>query len=107
MPSQIRLLEFTLEEHSYNFRRCQENEMLPSKNLPLETFPYDDLYFTTQLIDSLPRYRGCPGGLDWKESAWNAGDMGSVPGLGRSPGGGNGYLFQYFSLENPVDRGAW
>lgn len=45
MPSQIRLLEFTLEEHSYNFRRCQENEMLPSKNLPLETFPYDDLYF--------------------------------------------------------------
>jgi len=55
----------------------------------------------------LPRYRGCPGGLDWKESAWNAGDMGSVPGLGRSPGGGNGYLFQYFSLENPVDRGAW
>ena len=33
--------------------------------------------------------------------------MGSVPGLGRSPGGGNGKLFQYSSLGNPMDRGAW
>ena len=35
------------------------------------------------------------------------GDMGLIPGLGRSPGGGNGKLFQYSSLGNPMDRGAW
>ena len=42
-----------------------------------------------------------------KESACNAGDPGSIPGLGRSPGGGNGNPFQYSCLENPMDRGTW
>ena len=37
----------------------------------------------------------------------NAGDTDSTPGLGRSPGGGNGNLLQYSCLENPTDRGAW
>ena len=37
----------------------------------------------------------------------NAGDMGSIPGLGRSPGEGNGYTFQYSCLGNPMDREAW
>ena len=37
----------------------------------------------------------------------NAGDMGSIPGLGRSPGEGNGNPLQYFCLENPMNRGAW
>ena len=41
-----------------------------------------------------------------KESACNAGDLGSVPGLGRSPGEGNGNPLQYSCLENPMDRGA-
>ena len=36
----------------------------------------------------------------------NAGDMGSIPGLGRFPGGGNGNPFQYSSLKNPMDRGS-
>ena len=47
------------------------------------------------------------GGSDDKESACNAGDMGSIPGLGRSPGEGNGYPLQYFCLENSMDRGIW
>ena len=47
-----------------------------------------------------------PGGSDSEESACNAGDMGSFPGLGRSPGEGYGYLLQYSCLENPTDRGA-
>ena len=38
-----------------------------------------------------------------KESACNVGDMGSIPGLGRSPGEGKGYLLQYSGLENPMD----
>ena len=42
-----------------------------------------------------------------KNPSANAGDMGSVPGLGRSPGEGNGNLFQYACLGNPMDRGAW
>ena len=37
----------------------------------------------------------------------SAGDMSSIPGLGRSPGGGNGNPFQYFCLGYPMDRGAW
>ena len=44
---------------------------------------------------------------DSKESACNAGDLGSIPGLGRSPGEGNGNSLQYSCLENPTDRGAW
>ena len=42
-----------------------------------------------------------------KASACNAGDLGSIPGSGRSPGEGNGNPLQYSRLENPLDRGAW
>ena len=45
--------------------------------------------------------------LRGKESADNAGDLGSIPGLGRSPEGGKGKLLQYSCLENPMNRGAW
>ena len=47
------------------------------------------------------------GGSDGKESACNAGDPGSVPGSGRSPGERNVYPLQYSCLENSMDRGAW
>ena len=46
-------------------------------------------------------------GSDGEECARSAGDLGSIPGLGRSPGGGHGNPLQYSCLENPVDRGAW
>ena len=48
-----------------------------------------------------------PGGSDGKESAYNVGDTGSIPGSGRSPGKGNGNPLQYSCLGNPMDRGAW
>ena len=48
-----------------------------------------------------------PGGSEVKVSASNAGDPGSIPGLGRSPGEGNGNPLQYSCLENPMDGGAW
>ena len=48
-----------------------------------------------------------PGGSDGKASAYNAGDPGSIPRLGRPPGEGNGNPLQYSSLENPMDGGAW
>ena len=47
------------------------------------------------------------GSSEVKASACNAGDLGSIPGLGRSPGEGNGNPLQYSCLENPMDRGAW
>ena len=50
---------------------------------------------------------GFPGGAVGKESTRNAGDPGSIPGLGRSPGEQNGYPLQYSGLENSKDRGAW
>ena len=52
-------------------------------------------------------YVGFPHSSVGKESACNAGDPGSIPGLGRSPGEGNGNPLQYSCLENPMDRGAW
>ena len=48
-----------------------------------------------------------PAGSDGKESACNPGDRGSIPGLGKSPEGGNGYPVRYSCLENSTDRGAW
>ena len=55
----------------------------------------------------MPVFLGLPGGSAGKESACNAEDLGLIPGLGRSPGEGNSYPFQYSGLENPIDRGAW
>ena len=51
--------------------------------------------------------KGFSGGSDGEESASNAGDQGSIPGLERSPGEGNGNLLQYSCLENSMDRGPW
>ena len=51
--------------------------------------------------------RDFPGSSDIKASAYNVGDLGSIPGLGRSSGEGNGNPLQYSCLENPMDGGAW
>ena len=69
----------------------------PSFTLVLDT---SDLFFLTISIyfDFLKDF---PGGSD------NAGDLGSIPGSGRSPGEGNGNPLQYYCLEKPMDRGAW
>ena len=50
---------------------------------------------------------GFPGGSESKESACSEGDLGSIPGWGKSPGEGNGYPLQYSRLENFMDRGIW
>ena len=54
-----------------------------------------------------PVFQGFPGDSDDNESVCIVGDLGLIPGLGRSPGEGNGYPFQYSCLENYMDRGAW
>ena len=50
---------------------------------------------------------GFPGGPDGKEPVYHEEDLGSIPGLGRSPGEGNGNPLQYSCLEKSMDRGAW
>ena len=65
----------------------------------------DDLYFCPYL--PLGDLMNFPGGSYGKESAYNAGNLGLITGLGRSPGEGNGNLLQYGCLENSMDRGAW
>ena len=62
----------------------------------------NQLYIYTYIIVGVG---GLPSGSDGKESACNAGGMGSIPRLGRSPGEGN--PLQYSCLENPMDGGAW
>ena len=57
-------------------------------------------------ILDLPFLLDFPGGSDGKASVYDAGDPGSIPGLGRSLGEGNGNQLQYYYLENPMDRGA-
>ena len=53
------------------------------------------------------KYMGFPGGSVGKESGYNEGDLGLIPGSGKSTGEGNGNPLQYSCLENPMDRGAW
>ena len=61
----------------------------------------------TVYCDIIQSNKGLPGGSEIKASACNAGDLGSVPGSGRSSGEGNGNPLQYYCLENPMDRGTW
>ena len=58
-------------------------------------------------IECPPKVLSFPGDSEVIASACNAGDLGSIPGLGRSPGEGNGNPLHYSCLENPMDRGAW
>ena len=60
-----------------------------------------------KLIDSSSFSWGFPGGLVVKNLPASAGDTGSIPGSGRSPGEGNGNLLQYSCQKNPMDRGPW
>ena len=57
--------------------------------------------------ESEKEQRDFPGSSESKESSCKAGDLGSIPGSGRSPGEGNGYLLQNSCLENAMDGAAW
>ena len=72
---------------------------------------YLDLKFCVSvggfLRDCMLAFKGFPGGAEVKASACNVGDLGSIPGSGRSPGEENGNPLQYSCLENPMDGGVW
>ena len=68
----------------------------------------DDKKVTVYIIScQIYAMKGFPRWLSGKESTFQAGDLGSLPGSGRSPGEGNGNPLQNSCLENPMDRGAW
>ena len=73
--------------------------------------PYPHQYFALLIfliiLVTVIRKINFPGGSDGKASVYNMGDPGSISGLGRSLGEGNGNPLQYNCLENPMDRGAW
>ena len=73
-------------------------------------FPNHVSFMTTHYnTKALPEAKdvGFPDGASQMASAGDSKDLGSIPGLGRSPGGGHGNPLQYSCLENPVDRGSW
>ena len=84
---------------------CSPSSQLPSHSLP----PSASLTLPASIsiwgFD--PLFGGPPGSSRSKESASSAGNLGLIPGSGRSPREENGYSFQYSCLENPMDRGAW
>ena len=81
------------------------------RSLILTSAPFNHVHFLALLVTFLKIFAcvslGFPGGSDGEESACNAGDLGSIPGSGRSPGEGNGYPLQYSCLKNSVNRGVW
>ena len=74
---------------------------------PSMGFSRQEYWSGVPLPSLTPHKNGFCGGSDGKESAYNVGDAGSIPGSGRSPGEGNGTPLQYSCLENPMDGGAW
>ena len=65
------------------------------------------LHHKVKFLSHFSVYGGFPGSSDGKESACSVGDLSLIPGLGRSPGEGNGYPLQYSGLENSTDSMGW
>ena len=93
---------------------CQMNERYVYAEFKYRPFWPNDLHILIQFLNTflfniigVNKLLGFPDGSAGKEFTWNAEDTGSVPELGRSPGGGQGNPLQYSCLENPTDRGSW
>ena len=99
-PSELNWILFCLKKEG-NYNICR-NTGEPSRR---------DFKWTkashTKTNNTWFSFKGFPGGTEAKASARSAGDPGLIPGLGRSPGEGNGNPLQYSCLKNPMDRGAW
>ena len=96
--SQRKILFFHLSQHP-----CPTSYLPYPKSSSLYFSWITPIIFKMISID----YEPSIGGSEVKASAWNVGDLGSIPGSGRSPGEGNGNPLQYSCLENPMDGGAW
>ena len=105
-----KLLELINEHSKVTGYKSNTQKSLYTNNEKSEREIKETIPFTTTtkrikyLGINLPTF---PGESDSKESACIVGDLGSIPGSGRSPGEGNGNPLQYSCLENPMDGGAW
>ena len=88
-------------------RQCFPKRHLFCKSLVPNDFLKTLFFFFKGKIPFCLCMWGFPAGSVGKESACSAGDLGLIPGSGRSPEGGHGYPLQYSCLESPMDRGAW
>ena len=102
----LSVIDFSNDFLSFFFFRIKYHLLIMTILLP--TFQVHAYFFVwlhgSELVDHCSMIMGFPGGSDDIESQ---GDLGSNPGLGRSPREGNGNPLQYSCLENPRDRGAW
>ena len=98
----IPMSPLNIVSHQYHsvFLIIQENTM--KRKRTSENLGREKTFYSV-----LERNRGFPGGSSGREPACNAGDRGSIPGSGRSPGGQHGSPLQHSCLENPTDSGAW
>ena len=76
-------------------------------DLLLSFYSVAQWFMTAPIVVGLKTVQGFPHNSVGRKSACSAGDPGSIPGSGRSPGEGNGNPLRYPCLENPMDRGAW
>ena len=88
-----------VHNNTVKLRDVMLNEISRSQKITVWLIAWVHLYGVSKIV------KGFPGAPDDKESACNMGDLGSIPGLGRTPGEGNGYPLQYSCLENSMDRG--
>ena len=93
-------------QYSWAFLVAQLVKNPPAMQETPVQFPGQKIHWRRDRLPT-PVFLGFPCGLTGKESARNARDLGLIPGLGRSPGEGNGNPLQYSCLENPMDKGAW
>ena len=94
----------------YNMHVCTHTGTHVVISHSLYSYRMPAVHWVKQRTVLVPTRRGFPGGAGGKEPFASAGDIrdtGSIPGSGRSSGGGHGNPLQYSCLENPVDRGAW
>ena len=98
----------------FPYKTCSTSELIQCsvyfyiRNIYIYICIYIYIYIYTHTY--IHTYMGLPQWLSGKESTYNVGatgDVGSIPGWGRSPGGGHHNLLQHYCLENPMDRGAW
>ena len=79
----------------------RDTSVMPCSLIFFRFFSFCVSFWTTYIVFDFPS------GSEGKVSAYNVGDLGSIPGLGRSPGEGSGNPLRYSCLGNPMDRGAW
>ena len=94
-----------LGDHQVALTRKKVNACGAGKNPPRKNV--SKLEEVLKRVNAMVREDGLPRGSDSKASAYSAGDLGSVYGLGTSSGEGNSNPLQYSCLENPMDGGAW